>query len=77
MADCSLVSFMKIQAKMNREPNLLAYREDERLLKRMPGYKIKMGYGLHLGWGIEGAIGNIQIKVTCFIFISMKVQHTR
>ena len=44
---------------MNREPNLLAYREDERLLKRMPGYKIKMGYGLHLGWGIEGAIGLI------------------
>ena len=23
----------------------------------MPGYKIKIGYGLHLGWGIEGAIG--------------------
>jgi len=23
----------------------------------MPGYKVKMGFGLHLGWGIEGAIG--------------------
>ena len=25
----------------------------------MPGYKVKMGYGLHIGWGIEGAIGSL------------------
>ena len=24
----------------------------------MPGYKVKMGYGLHSGWGIEGARGS-------------------
>lgn len=24
----------------------------------MPNYKIKLGFGLHLGWGIEGAIGS-------------------
>ena len=24
----------------------------------MPGYKVKMGFGLHIGWGIEGAIGS-------------------
>jgi class 3 adenylate cyclase len=24
----------------------------------MPGYKVKMGLGLHQGWGIEGAIGS-------------------
>ncbi len=24
---------------------------------RMPGYKISMGFGLHVGWAIEGAIG--------------------
>jgi len=44
---------------MFREPILLAYRDDERLQKRMPGYKVKMGYGLHIGWGIEGAIGSL------------------
>ena len=49
---------MKIQVKLNREKKLLNYRKDNRLLARMPGYKVKMGYGLHIGWGIEGAIGS-------------------
>ena len=29
----------------------------------MPNYKVKMGFGLHLGWGIEGAIGMIYINI--------------
>jgi class 3 adenylate cyclase len=49
---------MKIQAKLNRERKLLDYRKDQRLLVRMKDYKVKMGYGLHIGWGIEGAIGS-------------------
>lgn len=24
----------------------------------MPNYRVKMGYGLHVGWAIEGAIGS-------------------
>jgi class 3 adenylate cyclase len=24
----------------------------------MPGFEVKMGYGLHLGWAIEGALGS-------------------
>ena len=24
----------------------------------MPGYEVKMGFGLHVGWSIEGAIGS-------------------
>lgn len=24
----------------------------------MPGYSVKMGFGLHVGWAIEGAIGS-------------------
>lgn len=24
----------------------------------MPNYKVDMGFGLHTGWGIEGAIGS-------------------
>ena len=58
VSECALISFMKIQAKLNREPKILAYRKDKRLLDRMPGYKVKMGFGLHMGWGIEGAIGS-------------------
>lgn len=28
------------------------------LRARIPDYKVKMGFGLHVGWGIEGAIGS-------------------
>jgi len=24
----------------------------------MPGFKVNMGFGLHVGWGIEGSIGS-------------------
>lgn len=24
----------------------------------MPDYKVKLGFGLHIGWAIEGAIGS-------------------
>lgn len=24
---------------------------------RMPGFRVQMGFGLHVGWAIEGAIG--------------------
>ncbi|CAK94539.1 unnamed protein product (macronuclear) [Paramecium tetraurelia] len=58
LADCALIAFMKIYAKINREPKILEYRNDERLSQRLPGYKVKMGFGLHIGWGIEGAIGS-------------------
>jgi class 3 adenylate cyclase len=27
-------------------------------LERLPGYSVKLGYGLHVGWAIEGAIGS-------------------
>ncbi len=58
LADLACLAFVKIQAKINREPKLLAYRLDDRLQKRMPNYKVKIGFGLHMGWGIEGAIGS-------------------
>jgi hypothetical protein len=25
----------------------------------MPGFQVAMGYGLHVGWAIEGAIGEL------------------
>ena len=25
----------------------------------MPGFKVRMGFGLHQGWAIEGAIGSV------------------
>eukprot|EP00743_Colponemidia_sp_Colp-15_P004114 GILK01004442.1.p1 GENE.GILK01004442.1~~GILK01004442.1.p1 ORF type:complete len:836 (-),score=113.06 GILK01004442.1:537-3044(-) len=58
VADMSVIAFLKIIAKINRAPNILKYREDPALNARMPGYQVKMGFGLHVGWAIEGAIGS-------------------
>ena len=60
--DMALMSFLKILAKVNKDPVLLRYRSNQKLLQRMPNYEVKMGFGMHLGWAIEGAIGS-QFKV--------------
>jgi len=56
--DFSLISFLKIYAKINRDPSVLHYREHPGLNERLPNYQVKMGFGLHIGWAIEGAIGS-------------------
>lgn len=58
IADMALFSFLKIIAKINKLSHILAYRQDKELNARMPDYKVKMGFGLHTGWAIEGAIGS-------------------
>ena len=47
VADLALFSFIKIVAKINKLSHILKYREDPLLNERMPGYKVKMGFGLH------------------------------
>ena len=33
--------------------------------KKIPGYKLMMGFGLHVGWAIEGMIGsNFKIEAS-------------
>lgn len=58
MGELSVLSFLKIIAATNRSPVLATYRLHEGLLARMPNYRVKMGFGLHYGWAIEGAIGS-------------------
>jgi class 3 adenylate cyclase len=58
ICDMALFSFLKIIAKINKVQHILDYRKDEELKLRMPKYKVEMGFGLHQGWAIEGAIGS-------------------
>jgi class 3 adenylate cyclase len=59
MADLSVFSFIKIIAKINKMSHLLEYRKEKALCERLGGqYKVRMGFGLHLGWAIEGTIGS-------------------
>lgn len=57
-ADLALLAVLKIIAKMNSSLSILKYRDFADLKKRMPGYSVKLGFGLHLGWAVEGAIGS-------------------
>ena len=58
ICDMALFSFLKIIAKINKVQHILDYRKDEELKSRMPNYQVEMGFGLHQGWAIEGAIGS-------------------
>ena len=54
----SLISFLKIQAAIHTNKKIVKYKNNSKLNARMPGYSVKMGFGLHFGWAIEGAIGS-------------------
>ncbi len=55
----SMISFLKIIAALQRSFELQEYSRHEGMIERLGNdYKIKMGFGLHLGWAIEGAIGS-------------------
>ena len=58
VADRALAAFVVIQAAIKRSQRLQSFCKREDLLARMPGYQVKMGFGLHVGWAIEGAIGS-------------------
>lgn len=58
LADLSIFSFLKILAKLNKLEHILRYNDNEEMLRRIPDFKVKMGFGLHQGWAIEGAIGS-------------------
>lgn len=58
IADNALASFITIIAALRRSARLHRYRKSESLNERINGFEVKMGFGLHVGWAIEGAIGS-------------------
>lgn len=58
MAEMAMTAFVKVFAEINKSRKLFKYRSYEKLNARMPNYSVKMGFGLHVGWAIEGAIGS-------------------
>ena len=53
----SVVSFIKVIAGIVKSRKLDRYKRNPKLNERMPNYSVKIGFGLHVGWAIEGAIG--------------------
>ena len=65
LADCALLAFLNIFKKINKSRKILKYRKDPNIIKRFgTKYSIALGFGLHYGWGIEGAIGSYH-KIDC------------
>lgn len=58
LADMATMSFVRIVAAINQSPVLAEYRGHPGLLMRLPNFRVEMGFGLHCGWAIEGAIGS-------------------
>jgi class 3 adenylate cyclase len=54
----SIVSFLKIISETKKSTKMQYYALHRELNERMPNYEVKMGFGLHVGWSIEGAIGS-------------------
>merc|ERR1712190_340229 len=54
----AMMSFVKIVAEVNKSRVLATYRAHPGLLQRIPNFRVQMGFGLHCGWVIEGAIGS-------------------
>jgi hypothetical protein len=44
--------------KLNREPKILQYKQDPDIKEFIDHYKVEVGFSLHVGSAIEGAIGS-------------------
>ena len=58
LADMTLISFLLLVSGLKRSRKMIKYNTHKGLNERMPGYEVKLGLGLHMGYAIEGAIGS-------------------
>ncbi|KAF4315270.1 hypothetical protein BBO99_00003445 [Phytophthora kernoviae] len=62
MADSALTAFIKCMIDLdnaNTDGPLTEYLTNDAVVKRFgPAFRIKMGFGMHVGWAVEGAIGS-------------------
>lgn len=58
-ADRALACVLEVFSELERSVALGAYENHQMIRQRLgPSFRVKMGYGLHAGWAIEGAIGS-------------------
>lgn len=61
LADKALLSFCRAHIELCKYQDHICNftaAATERLFKRFPTYRVRLGTGLHVGWAIEGAIGS-------------------
>ncbi len=57
-AENSILAFVNILIEIRVNKKIAKYSKNEKLLRRIPGYKVDIGVGLHLGSAMEGPIGS-------------------
>lgn len=59
MADLALVCFIRVVVEVYAAPQLQAYCMHKKITRVFgTEFEIKLGFGLHMGWSIEGPIGS-------------------
>ncbi|CAE7404082.1 unnamed protein product [Symbiodinium sp. CCMP2456] len=58
IADMAVMSFVCITIEVQKSNILATYRTHPGLQQRFPDFRVSLGFGLHCGWAIEGAIGS-------------------
>jgi class 3 adenylate cyclase len=58
LADMSVISFLKILAQIKKSYYLDKFMRRKEMIRKLKANKVNMGFGLHTGWAIEGAIGS-------------------
>lgn len=58
ICDEPLKAFLNMNIQMKENTAIQELAMDPRLQNKLPGYTVRLGSGLHLGWAIEGAVGS-------------------
>lgn len=65
IADQAVLGYLHIIKKINKSQKILSYRYNNEIRAKFGDkFKVNMGFGLHVGWGIEGPIGSFY-KIDC------------
>lgn len=65
MCDGALTAFRRCVRDIAMSPKLVEFEEHPKIKEYFKGhYKTRLGFGLHYGWAIEGAVGT-KIKIDC------------
>ncbi len=58
IADSAVFSYLKVITKINKDLRIYSYEKNKEISEKIEDFRVKLGFGLHFGWAIEGAIGS-------------------
>eukprot|EP00811_Abedinium_folium_P002084 NODE_11910_length_1258_cov_5.773652.p1 GENE.NODE_11910_length_1258_cov_5.773652~~NODE_11910_length_1258_cov_5.773652.p1 ORF type:complete len:372 (-),score=107.23 NODE_11910_length_1258_cov_5.773652:142-1161(-) len=56
--DGALRAVVEMRRELARSAAVQSFGQNPQLQQKIPGFTVRMGYGLHLGWAVEGAVGS-------------------